>query len=566
MLKKTVCIKAYFISMFFFTAALLYSGTAGDDFWFMLSKNNAGFGNQYLVVSSLGGAQVTVEIPGMAFSSSFTVAPASTTTAALPLGSFAALNDGVDQKGIHVYSTGDIVLHAFSYALNTSDMALVAPVTALGTDYIVMAFRDYVGAGGTQFGIAAAYDGTNVTIIPNMTAGSRTAGVPYGVTLSAGDTYQLYNAGGDFTGTQIHSDKPVFVIGGNRCVGIPIASNSCDCIFEQIPDVKTWGKQYASGPIAQRSTGDVFVILAAYDSTLVSINGVPAAALDKGQHYETILSQPAYFSSNNPVLIGQYEGSYTVDPSRMGDPDMILLTPFEQWLDSYVIGVPSNIAIIGEYDYNYLNVTVENSSVSGVVLDGAAVPAAVFTPVPGGIYSAAQLQVGTGTHVIDAPSAIGVIVYGMREADSYGAQAGGGFKDLLSTPTATATSTMTATCTFTATNTPTVTATGTATATVTPTPGFCLELKGVFPHPAVYDANIVFRLCRDSKVSLRIYTVSGELFYEAQANGVQGVNTMHWDIKNNRSKPVATGVFIYSLEAVSGTEKGMVWDKVAVVK
>ncbi len=163
--------------------------------------------------------------------------------------------------------------------------------------------------------------------------------------------------------------------------------------------------------------------------------------------------------------------------------------------------------------------------------------------------------------------------------------------DGLWTPTPSPTITQTGTCTFTATpslpttltkpGTPTVTATFTSTdtltCTVTPTltitptitpttPPFCLSLLGSFPNPATQELNIVYDLCRDSDITVKIYTVSGEMVRKLTQQGRRGKNAIYWDCRNGRNKNAASGVFIYSLEAVSENDKGKKWGKLAVNK
>lgn len=133
------------------------------------------------------------------------------------------------------------------------------------------------------------------------------------------------------------------------------------------------------------------------------------------------------------------------------------------------------------------------------------------------------------------------------------------------TPTFTVTYTYTATCT--PTFTPTITRTMTNTPTITPTPpGFCFELKGAYPNPASYRVNIVYELCRDSDISVHIYSETGEAIRQYSARAAKGRNAFVWDCNNNRNSAVSSGVYLFCIEAASGEEKKMVWGKAAVVK
>ncbi len=95
---------------------------------------------------------------------------------------------------------------------------------------------------------------------------------------------------------------------------------------------------------------------------------------------------------------------------------------------------------------------------------------------------------------------------------------------------------------------------------------FCFELKGAFPSPSEYDTHIVYRVCRDSDVDAVIYTVSGEKVRKLHQQAIMGWNSLYWDTNNNNGKGSASGVFIYSIEIVSGSDKVKKWGKLAIVK
>ena len=71
-----------------------------------------------------------------------------------------------------------------------------------------------------------------------------------------------------------------------------------------------------------------------------------------------------------------------------------------------------------------------------------------------------------------------------------------------------------------------------------------------YPNPARnIDVNIEFKLTRIADVILRIYTVSGELVYSSEKKKAAD-GTFVWKRKNNAGNKVASGVYIYSIEAV----------------
>ena len=60
---------------------------------------------------------------------------------------------------------------------------------------------------------------------------------------------------------------------------------------------------------------------------------------------------------------------------------------------------------------------------------------------------------------------------------------------------------------------------------------------------------IQYTLSQAARVTLRIYTMTGELVYEKGAQGSEGANKMAWDVKNQGGQGVASGLYLYVLEA-----------------
>lgn len=137
------------------------------------------------------------------------------------------------------------------------------------------------------------------------------------------------------------------------------------------------------------------------------------------------------------------------------------------------------------------------------------------------------------------------------------------------TKTATATVTPTVTPTGTLTVSPTITLTATITPTATPTPPVLMLMgKGTFPNPFRKEAQLAYYLTAEADVTIKIYTVSGEVVFESEpVKGLHGVNTFIWDGRNKSRKPVASGLYIYRIQAVSGRgERVQVFGKAACLR
>ena len=82
-------------------------------------------------------------------------------------------------------------------------------------------------------------------------------------------------------------------------------------------------------------------------------------------------------------------------------------------------------------------------------------------------------------------------------------------------------------------------------------PPFELRGKGNFPNPFISDTQIVYWLSTPAQtVKIMVYTVSGEkVFWDDTLAGNQGFNSFHWLGLNRAQRPVASGVFIYRIDA-----------------
>ena len=94
----------------------------------------------------------------------------------------------------------------------------------------------------------------------------------------------------------------------------------------------------------------------------------------------------------------------------------------------------------------------------------------------------------------------------------------------------------------------------------------------VYPNPTSYNATITFQLTKSADVTLEIYDVTGGLLYTAVLRDVVGQQSASldeafvWDCTNQASESVASGVYIYVLEAKREGETVRRLGKVAVVR
>jgi RHS repeat-associated protein len=421
----------------------------GTDFWLMFIDAAPGVPlttqQLSLFISSDVATSGTVSVPGQGLNLPFTVTPGQIATVNLPQSVQVTTSDAIGTNGIHVTSQNAVAVYGLNFVPGASDGYLGLPTVSLGTSYMIASYKNTFQANsinfgatpGTEFGITATQDNTNITITTTASSGSRQAQVPFKIQLMQGQTYQLWNNTDytqlgdpngppvDFTGTAVISDKPVAVFGGHLNAVIPDNQSYYNSLVEQLPPTNLWGQNFVTMPLASEYNGDVFRFVALNDNTHVQVNHQELAVLQKGQFFETVISGPAEISADNPILTVQYAKSSTAGGNSNVDPTMIVVPPFEQFGGSYTIDTPTS----NFFPYNFVNVIAPTAAVQGatVILDGISIPAVSFQPIGTSPFSGAQIPVSTGPHTLTSGLPFGLWVYGFNAQDAYGYTGGACF-------------------------------------------------------------------------------------------------------------------------------------------
>jgi uncharacterized repeat protein (TIGR01451 family) len=388
----------------------------GADFW-LAFPGNLSSGELSLFITGDTATSGTVSISGLSFSAPFTVTAGAVTTVGLPSTAELLSSDTIQDLGVHVTANAEVTVYGLNRLQFTTDAYLGLPTDALGTDYINLGYKNVDVVNATQFGMVATQDATTVTITPTVTTDGHTAGTPYSINLNQGQTYLLRNpdpAPADLSGTLIQSSKPIAVFGGHQCANIPAGFIACDHIVEELPPTTAWGTNFVSMPLATRTGGDTFRVLASQDVTTVKLNGTTVATLNRGQLHEQVVSGPAQITADKPVLVMQYSNSTSFD-GVTSDPFQMMIPPYEQFLAGYTVSTPAS-----GFALNFINVVAPDAAVGAITLDGSAIPAASFTAIGGSGFSGAQVPVDLGSHTLSGPLPFGVHSYGFASFDSYG--------------------------------------------------------------------------------------------------------------------------------------------------
>lgn len=395
----------------------------GVDFW-LTFPGNLGAATGSFFITGEENTTGTVSVPGLGFSTPFSVTAGAVTTVVLPSTVFISLSNTIMNNGVHVVSEKEITVYGLNRVQFTTDAYLALPTDILGTDYINLGFGNVNILNGTQLGIVATQDATLVSITPTVTTDGHTVGVPYVVNLNQGQTYLLRNTDpspNDLSGTFISSDKPIAVFGSHQCANVPNGNTfACDYLVEQLPPISAWGKNFVSVPLKTRLNGDTYRFLASEDNTIISVNGVSIGTINKGHFIQTILTTSSQITSSAPILVAQYSNGTTYD-NVTSDPFMMLIFPYEQFLNSYTITTPAS-----GFQFNYVNIVAPTAAVGAIKMDGTAIPSSEYTPIGSSGFSGAQLNLSIGAHNFNGTNLpFGVFVYGFDQFDSYGYPGGG---------------------------------------------------------------------------------------------------------------------------------------------
>jgi gliding motility-associated-like protein len=424
--------------------ARCHRSTEGKEFWFGFMEGRNDNGNVHYIEITVTASEAsnfkiyigksTVPLTNVATS----VGANSSVQINIPLSLGEAKgSETIQEKGIYLVAEKPVNVYALNWDRNSADVAVIYPVPSLGKQYYTMCFEPNVHnrpahGRNSEFLIVASEDSTTVAITPSVvTDGGRAAREMFTITLDKGEVYQVQSlnqrnlAGqGDLTGSYIESDKPVAVYSGNFSTTVPAETgmSGYDHLFEQMPPLQTWGREYFAVPLLTRRA-DRYRVMASDDSTLVSIGTNNHLIIERGQYHEFTLGydQPTRIYANKPIMVAQFSQSNRTDEyytGGEGDPFMIILGPVSQ---------SKNEATFVAYDSHeindyYVNIVVLTSEKDNIELDGEPL-GFFFKPFAGTNYSYTQHKIYSGTHTLknlNPDRGFLAYVYGYGGYESYG--------------------------------------------------------------------------------------------------------------------------------------------------
>lgn len=356
-------------------------------------------------------------------------------------------SEQVSQKAIFVESDVPIVVYTLNTLALSTDSYTAIPIKHCGTDYYtVNRPTDWYPPGRRsnpldrvprvgEFMIMATQDGTDVVVDPRAgTKAGRSAGQQFSVRLNRGDCYLVQaratrHGGDDLTGSVISSNLPVAVLSGHMRSSIPTDSIlSKDHLVEQLPPVNKWGRTYATSPFAQIVRPDAFRLVASRRNQLIRLttrSGTTTLTMPSaGSWRDTVLKEPAYWTSDAPFLLTQFMSSSSL--GAYGDPAMVVVPPIEQYVNQTMFQFPvlEETRLDNQQFYYFLNIVAEASALStlrvNTSLATTIAPSLRTQTIPGTTLHWATVQLRDGAHTMQADSGLfSGVMYGTSIVDSY---------------------------------------------------------------------------------------------------------------------------------------------------
>jgi hypothetical protein len=344
----------------------------------------------------------------------FTVAAGGVTVVGIP--ATLAAGSGLQPKGIRVDGNDSLTVVGVNHGDGSTDAFLVYPVEGLDTAYTVPGWPSDEGGEGSFLTVAGVTDTTRLRMR------STRAGDPDIVAMvGAGETYTM--RGIDLTGWSINASHPVALFAGARSGRVPATPASStrgySHMVEQILPTSRWDTSALAlpHPAQPRNIFTRYRVTAAFDSTVIRINGISRFRLDRGGSFEEDLEASNLVTSTAPVLVSQYEMSPFFQSGV--DPYMVLVSPTAQLLSSYrFIALPT-----APFDRHYGVISIPRSQTASLRIDGAPLPDTlrwIFNGVSG--FSFAMLRLEPGAHLMHSTTGtrFSLMISGYGDGESYG--------------------------------------------------------------------------------------------------------------------------------------------------
>lgn len=238
------------------------------------------------------------------------------------------------------------------------------------------------------------------------------------------------SAVGDLTGSHVISNYPVGVISGNKKAVVGNTGGTRDHLTEMLMPVQSWGKNFATVPVPQRTVGDIFRFVASKDNTKVTVTSKVNGTVvhqnftihHAGDYVQKKFSSSMYshIQASDPIAVFQFSQTQASAHENI-DPSMITVPPIEQYGTDYTFTTPEYSK--GQYQNQFMFI-VDSRHKGGLLLDGHHLPHNQhYVHIPGTHLVGGYVNITVGTHTVSHKNpnmTIGGILFGRAHVESYG--------------------------------------------------------------------------------------------------------------------------------------------------
>lgn len=337
-------------------------------------------------------------------------------------------------------------LHSPLKSTGSNDSSMLLPTRSLRKDYIIASYPPVVNLNKpdefngrpSYFNVIALENNTTVEWTPrSITAGN---GVPF-LPVAAGATgsiilprFTVMQVGAssppddakyekhDVSGTILHADKPIWVLGGSACANVPYGIvGGCNHLQEQMIPIEYWGSKYVGAHAPLRANEQhIWRVYAGEAGVSVTTDppqpGTPITLNEKGAFKELTVASGASFTfqGTGPFMPVQYLVGHKAAGGK-GDPSMYQSIPIEQFLDRYVF-----VTGVG-YTENYAQV-IRVKDAADVKLNGKVVTGYYLINAVNGLqYEVADVLLdaseGPDVYLAESEDKFGVMIIGYQTDD-----------------------------------------------------------------------------------------------------------------------------------------------------
>ena len=401
--KPSGLIAAFLLSFLSFGA----SAKLDTEFWFAapeVSTSNQTFDLPIVLRMTTMGAAATVTVTqpaGGGMPAQIVNIPANSTQS-LDLSTWLAVIESQPANtnlnyGLRISATAPITAYyeVVSLAcLCNPEIFVLKGANSLGTDFWIPSqnFLDnsqsYAPPPRSSFDIVATQNNTNITITPSNDIVGHVAGVPFNITLNAGQVYSAtavnWQAALHLMGSRVTSNLPIAItVKDDLLSGAPYGG-CADLAGDQIVPTNIIGNNYIAMNGALNAPEDQIFITATQNNTSISKDGVPLTTINAGQTYQIPMTNPSsYIQTSNPAYCYQLSGiGCEVSTAVLPQIDCSGSTSV-----SFNRSSPNDL---------YINVMVQAGGEGNFLVNGmpGVVVAGQFAPVPGtaGVWLTAQVS------------------------------------------------------------------------------------------------------------------------------------------------------------------------------